>query len=519
MSEGERNMQSAARRRVGAWLLALNDFLAGRALSGRTCTAFVVAISCGAFLLLFRLGAVEVCTFNEGVEAVAVQQMVEQGRLLFPQLNEREPVYKPPLFHWTATALEFLLGMHEVTEFTLRLPSALYALGSVFITMLFVRRRYGLHGAILSGLLLLASYSFLSKGRLGRVDMTLAFFETLALFAFLAWLSERSNDGPSSAPHVGLVGRCRSRYVVALALGLAVLAKGPVGALLPGLAMGIFLVHRKRWRDLRALYSPGPAAIVVIVGGAWYLGGYFAGERALLARQLGSENLGRFFGGLGSMPPWYYVEPLLLESLPFSLLVPFAVYWALRRASGGGGTRERGDTRDFVPEVLAVFWIVTVLFFSLSAYKRRTYLLPLWPSAAVLTVWWLEQMAFDRRGKMLRGAVAALCPVLAVINLVYIQVNRTWACEREPFREPAAAIARIVPRGDPLSYAGPGGVPIQLVFYLDRSITPVSRSASDLPSGYLLVGTGGSELTEPLLTLRVGKSTLALVRHEAVPGP
>jgi hypothetical protein len=109
--------------------------------------------------------------------------------------------------------------MGEVTEFGLRLPAALYALGSVLITMLFVRRRFGLHGAILSGLLLLRSYQFLNQGRLGRVDMALTFFETLALFAFLAWLSERENDDPPSAPHSDLVGWCRSRYMVALPLG------------------------------------------------------------------------------------------------------------------------------------------------------------------------------------------------------------------------------------------------------------------------------------------------------------
>ena len=34
--------------------------------------------------------------------------------------------------------------------------------------------------------------------------------------------------------------------------------------------------------------------------------------------------------------------------------------------------------------LFAIFWLVTVVFFELSAFKRRAYLLPLWPASAVL---------------------------------------------------------------------------------------------------------------------------------------
>src|SRR6185369_2969085 len=80
-------------------------------------TVLVVA----AALFLFRLGAAEICSSNEAVEALAVQQMVEHGELLAPLLNGRQPMFKPPLFHWTATAIARGLGVHEATELTVRL--------------------------------------------------------------------------------------------------------------------------------------------------------------------------------------------------------------------------------------------------------------------------------------------------------------------------------------------------------------------------------------------------------------
>ncbi len=46
-------------------------------------------------------------------------------------------------------------------------------------------------GAILAGLILLSAHQYIRLGRFGRVDMTLTFFEALALFAFWWWFQRR----------------------------------------------------------------------------------------------------------------------------------------------------------------------------------------------------------------------------------------------------------------------------------------------------------------------------------------
>ncbi|HLJ43370.1 MAG TPA: hypothetical protein VKT12_04060, partial [Candidatus Binataceae bacterium] len=90
-----------------------------------------------AALTLHRLDAAEVCGANEAIEGVFVQQMVEHGVLLFPLENGSAPMYKPPLFHWTATALDRIARANRVTAFNLRLPSALYATAGVVLTIIF----------------------------------------------------------------------------------------------------------------------------------------------------------------------------------------------------------------------------------------------------------------------------------------------------------------------------------------------------------------------------------------------
>ena len=49
-------------------------------------------------------------------------------------------------------------------------------------------------------------------------------------------------------------------------------------------------------------------------------------------------------------------------------------------------------------KLFAIFWITTVIFFELSAFKRRAYLLSLWPASAVLLSWWVIDYIVPRRG-------------------------------------------------------------------------------------------------------------------------
>ncbi len=478
-------------------------------------------------LTLNQLGQADVCGFNEAVEGVFLQQMVEHGELLFPLENGEFPMYKPPLFHWTATAIDRLAGVNKVTAFNLRLPSALYAIAGVILAMAFAYGRLGPGAAMLAGLILIGSYQYISQGRIGRVDMALTFFETLALFSFLWWLPAKK--GPPSTER-RQTGSDAMRYLCALALGLAVVAKGPVGALLPIGAIVLFLWLEGRWRELGALLVPGPAIVMLVVGSSWYLACLFSGHYGFLNRQIGSENLGRFFGALGAMPPWYYVRPLLLNSPPLSLLVPLAVISVIR---GYGASAEPADTvpnrsahggeRDAV-RLFTIFYLVTVAFFTVAAYKRRAYLLPLWPSSAVLLAWWLRMTAQRYRaylwGRYAREAVAAICAVLVVFNFFFIPWREDRACRGDSFRMAAAQINRVVGSDEPLHVYGLAEPPAALLFYLDRDAPLFKGKLGDAPPGYVLLPAEVWQAHKeealdlnPVLTIAAPRTDLVLLRH------
>ncbi len=463
-------------------------------------------------LTFYRLGSCGICKGNEAVEAVFIQQMVEHGKVLFPAVNGGSPMYKPPLYHWTATALDHLAGVRKVTAFNFRLPAALYTVAGVGLTMVFAYGVIGGEGAIVAGLILLSAHQYIRLGRMGRVDMALTFFETLALFAFWWWLDGLKSAAQARRPNTMI-------YVAAAASGLAVLAKGPVGMLLPGLAIAIFLVAEGRLGDVLRRIPAAAAVLAVIIGASWYAAGYIDARHALLSRQLGSENFGRFFGALGSAPPWFYLGPLLFSSLPVSLLIPIAVAAALlKRGPQQPQASVRGQ--DAI-ELLAIFWLVTVAFFSIAAYKSRWYLLPLWPSAAVILAWWIRRIGALYGSRLIEGGFAAVCAAVAIFNLFYIPHQERRECARYSYRATAAAIRNIVGPSQPLYAAGFVDEDFApLLFYLDRDAPFLPPDLAKAPPGYIIVpeklwDTHKGYLRGYLLVMRSseGRRKPVLLRH------
>jgi 4-amino-4-deoxy-L-arabinose transferase-like glycosyltransferase len=478
--------------------------------------AFASIIAGALALTLYKLGACGICKGNEAVEAVFIQQMVERGKLLFPSVNGGSPMYKPPLYHWTAAALDRIGGVGKVTPFNFRLPSALYTTAGVALTMGFAYGILSIDGAVIAGVSLLAAHQYIRLGRFGRVDMSLTFFETLALFAFWWWFERLPSYGETRRRNAML-------YLAAIAIGLAVLAKGPVGAIIPGLSIAIFVLLEGRLRELLRPAVAGPALVAIAIGASWYIAGYLGAKHALLDRQISSENFGRFFGALGSSPPWFYLGPLLFSSLPVSLLVPFAVYGALFQARGSVALAgdERGARAGQAVKLLAIFWLVTVAFFSIAAYKSRWYLLPLWPAAAVVLAWWLQLLDLRLGRGRIEGAFAAVCVAVAAFNLFFIPHQEWRDCERYGYRAAAADIRRLVAPEEPLYATGFVDEDFApLLFYLDRDAPFISRNLAQAPPGYIIVPAELWEAHkseahgfEPILQSPEGRRKPVLLRH------
>jgi len=191
-----------------------------------------------AVVFLGGLGSVELWGKREQRASAEAIDTIQNRHWLIAEIQGRPRLEKPPLPRWTIAALMTVLGRQD--ERVVRLPSALSALGMVWLTYALGRRIGGRSAGLASGLALCASAFFISEVRQAGNDGPLAFFTTLALYA--AW--RRLHDEGESR----LGGRGWS-VLMWVAMGLGFLCKGPVVLPLVALAVVPYLALSKRLRE------------------------------------------------------------------------------------------------------------------------------------------------------------------------------------------------------------------------------------------------------------------------------
>jgi 4-amino-4-deoxy-L-arabinose transferase-like glycosyltransferase len=331
--------------------------------------AWVLALA--ALLFLWNLGGHDLWAPDEPYFGEGAREMVVDGHWLVPHVNGRVTSDKPPLFFWTIAVLSLPGG--EVTPWTARLPSALAALGTLLLVIRLGRRIGGERVAWLAPLTLATTLMFWEKARWAQIDALLCFLVWVALSAFEAW---RAGDA----------GGRRAGLLFWLAVALAVLAKGPVGLLLPvGIALVTLAADRRLGEWLRFAPASGPLLFAAVVG-AWLAAETFWGSADYSVwGALREHFVGRAVHGMHhAQPPWYYLQVLPLQLLPWIGLVPGALVLAWRRR------REAGD------RWLLVVVSFVVLFFSISTEKRDLYVLPAMPAFALLVARLVDALAFPR---------------------------------------------------------------------------------------------------------------------------
>ena len=312
-----------------------------------------------AVIVGWNLWGYDLCAPDEPYFGEGAREMVVDGKWAVPHVNGVVTTDKPPLFFWLIAL--FSLPFGAVSSLTARLPSFLAALGSVALVMRLGRRLGGEADGALAGLLLATTYLAWDKGRMAQIDALLCFLILFALSAFEAYRS-----GDASGRKAGLLFWA--------ATALAVLAKGPVGVVIPvGIAIATLAFDRnlRAWRSF-ASWS-GPAVFVLVVG-AWMAIATIGGQGEYSVWGAFEKHvLNRAIHGMHHRQPfWYYAKVLPVQLLPWSGLLPGALYLAWRR---------RHAPADRFLLVWAVF---VVALFTISTEKRDLYVLPAFPAFALL---------------------------------------------------------------------------------------------------------------------------------------
>jgi 4-amino-4-deoxy-L-arabinose transferase-like glycosyltransferase len=310
---------------------------------------------------------------DEGRYADIAREMLDAGDWVTPRLNGIKYMEKPPLQYWATAGAFALLG---VDEWTARLWPALTGLLCIAFSAFAARRLAPASPWVLIALALAGSWGFFLGGQFLTLDMGLTFFLTAAM---LSYALSRCAESPRAQRNWMLLAWA--------AAACAVLSKGLVGVVIPGLALALEVAIERDLTALRRLHwIPGLCLFAAIVL-PWFLLVQYRNPEFFQFFFV-HEHLERYAlpGHHRPGPWWYFIPVLLVGLLPWTPAVPEALARALSAPAPAGFKLDR----------FLVIWAAVVIgFFSASSSKLPGYVLPAVP--ALLLVFARHYPAMSRR--------------------------------------------------------------------------------------------------------------------------
>ena len=364
-------------------------------LTGGLLTLAVIYICCLNGLTAFGLVGPD-----EPRYASVARDMEAGSDWVTPRLHGEPWLEKPILYYWVAAVGYRLFGDGELAA---RLPSLVGALTTILALGWVGWRVYGPATVWLFALVFPSSVAAIAFSRAATPDMLFSATLALALAAAAAVVLLRPRRGvPVYQAAFGA------------AVGLAVLAKGPVGVVLAGAstAIGALLTRRgvRAWR----LVGPWSAASFAVVALPWYVLCAVRNPEFVQVFLI-SHNVERFLTPVfqHQQPFWYFGPVLLLGLAPWTA--------ALVAAVGSAATALRRRPWTGSPSIFLASWVLCpVVFFSLSQSKLPGYVLPAVPAAALLLARALATAIEHRpaRARMLGLGTAAVLGAMAVTFVI-----------------------------------------------------------------------------------------------------
>ena len=356
-----------------------------------------------AFILLFaaivifsQLSGNGLPNYDDSYYAQKAKEILQTGDWWTLHLDHQPRFDNPPFFMWLVALSYQLFG---VGDFAARFPSALLGVATIVLTYFFARRLFGPWAGFFSAFVLSTSLLFIRYARRAMVDVTLTFFVCAALFALVLAL-ERSR-----------------RYFLlwGLCLSLGILTKSVLG-LSPLAITVLYLVLTKRWKLFLDGYFLLGSSVVLLLGGSWYLHQYLTFGQAFLDVHFRWLIFERAFQL--EPQPWTahlsYVKELAASYWPW---LPLFVLGTVRLLRSG---------EKKVPHAsLLVLWPLLILVtMSLAQTRVIWYVLPIFPAAAMISGFALQELLRER-GRLIfaRAAVALALVALIAFNATPLELS------------------------------------------------------------------------------------------------
>ncbi len=348
--------------------------------------------------------------------ALIAQEMVKSGNWLFPisPLTDQPYFDKPILYFWLLASAFKVFGVNELAA---RLVSAIGAAFLVGTVDQLGRLLFGHRAGRLSSIMLGSSAMMVIAGRFVRMDIWFTLFITLAIFYWCRW----HFAGASS----------QNLLYGYLSMAAALLTKGLLGVLLPGGAIGCFLLVRRgaRWQIVRRSELLLGSLVILLTAGVWYgymewrfpgyLKDFFYRHHILRAT---TSTFGR------SQTIALLPGVLLAGLLPWTAVFIAAVIRTLLVRHSRDSTLDPGQR-------LCLWWLgLGLVPLMLSRTQLPVYVLPAFPAAAILAGYHLELLLVSPFQSRELRCILLSTAVLMALGIATLSIINHFTFDVQPWR-------------------------------------------------------------------------------------
>lgn len=341
---------------------------------------------------------------HECFVSIAAREMLASGDWIRPTCNGEPRLQKTPLSYWLVAGLAKITG--RVDEFATRLPSAVFGVLSVAAILYFINRWLSFRIAVITAGVWATSVGFICYAHSARPEMTLTFFVLLCFLSFYSAITAKDRKEQLVFMLV---------FWISFALGN--LAKGPAPLPLVLIPLFFYVSIFRQWRKLFNWASVAGLIIFLAIVLPWPLAiaHKLNWDLALWKREFVDRFLGDYVPG--DKPIYYYLLNMFLfilpwvAFLPMALAAPFFKVWNKKRS---------------VMQFLWLWFVVDLVFITITGGKRQHYILPSMPAMAILIGILMEDMVFVRKAytqkyarDVLRNHIVVLI-VAAITGPIYI---------------------------------------------------------------------------------------------------
>lgn len=430
-----------------------------------------------------NLGSAKLWDRDEPRNAGCAREMMQRGDLITPIFNNELRDAKPVLQYWFIISAYKLFG---VNEFSARFWSAALGVGTVLLTYFIGQRLFSRQIGILAAIILATSFMFCVASRAATPDSFLIFFSTAALAIFVGStfpkkstfgnedLEPRSTRYTSDQSHgesnrklgeftsrpTQLFPNTSSTVLLYAVMSVGVLAKGPIGVLMPCAIIGMYLLISTRQTPDSSSLNSVPSSknqnslsrpllqfgksvavtihpvhflktcwsmrlltaivVVLLIAGPWYflVGWKTNGDylRGFFLREHIGRSTTSFEGHNGSI--LYYPAVMLVGLFPWSVFAGPVLYslWTMRSRINPG-------------MLFLMCWVcVQVGLFSIVSTKLPSYVTPCYPAVAlifgyVMQAWIKSHVAIPAWFPKLSFATLAVAGLVTVFGIGYVAID------------------------------------------------------------------------------------------------